>query len=142
MPERGAAIRHKPTNDIPCEAGMKHIFLVTIDTDEATQEELEEAITDMLRAVDMPNGDTLYIDCPVVEYFSPERVSVRSIKKLMDAKETVDDAQGKPVIIDPPESIWLVYGDIDESLHHRDCHDVAWCEDQQFDSDVLYIMAR
>lgn len=53
------------------------------------------------------------------------------------------DEQENPVIIDPPESIWLVYGDIDESVHHRDCHGAAlWCEDQQFDSDVPYIRAR
>ena len=50
---------------------MQYRFTVTIETDEANPEELEEAITDMLRVADMPNGDTLYIDHPVVEYMRP-----------------------------------------------------------------------
>ena len=47
---------------------MKMKFEVTIDTDEATADELEEAIRDTLRVLDMPNGDTLYIDHPGVDY--------------------------------------------------------------------------
>lgn len=59
-----------------------------------------------------------------------------------DGDEQMDEWE-KPVIIDPPKSIWLVYGDTDESVHHRDCHGAAlWCEDNQFESDVPYIRAR
>ena len=49
---------------------MKMKFQVTIDTDEATAAELEEAIRDTLRVLDMPNGDTLYIDHPGVDYMA------------------------------------------------------------------------
>ena len=51
---------------------MKMTFEVTIDTDEATPDELEEAITDALRVLDMPNEDTLYIDHPSVTYMRPQ----------------------------------------------------------------------
>lgn len=51
---------------------MKMRFEVVIDTSEAEPEELEEAITDTLRVLDMPNGDTLYIDHPSVSYRAPE----------------------------------------------------------------------
>ena len=47
---------------------MEMKFEVTIDADEATPYELEEAIRDTLRVLDLPNGDTLYIDYPGVDY--------------------------------------------------------------------------
>ena len=55
------------------------------------------------------------------------------------------DEQEKPVIIDPPKAIWLVYGDLMRDERHCDLlehDDIAWCEDPQFDSDVPYIRAR
>ncbi len=45
---------------------MKMLFEVIIDTDEATPEELEEALTEVLRNLDLPDGDTLYISNPNV----------------------------------------------------------------------------
>ena len=50
---------------------MQMTFEVIIDTDEATPDEMEDAITDALRVVDMPNYDTLYIDNPRVTYKRP-----------------------------------------------------------------------
>lgn len=50
---------------------MQMTFEVIIDTDEATPDEMEEAITDALRVLDMPNYDTLYIDHPRVTYRRP-----------------------------------------------------------------------
>lgn len=49
---------------------MKMTFEVTIDTDEATPDELEEAIRDALRTLEMPNGDKFYIDHPSVNYLT------------------------------------------------------------------------
>lgn len=43
-------------------------FKVIIDTNEATTEELEQAIKEALRVLDMPNGDSLFIDSLKVEY--------------------------------------------------------------------------
>jgi len=40
-----------------------------------------------------------------------------------------------------PETIWLVYGDIEHDCKHMDCPDVTWCKDAQFDSDVMYVRA-
>lgn len=54
------------------------------------------------------------------------------------------DEQENPVIIDPPESIWLVYGDLMRDTRHCDFpeEEITWCEDNQFDGDVKYIRAR
>jgi len=38
-----------------------------------------------------------------------------------------------------PETIWLVYGDLEHDDKHGNFPDVTWCEDAQFDSDVEYV---
>ena len=44
-----------------------------------------------------------------------------------------------PRVTGSPESIWLVYGDIDSDATHSECHEVMWCEDGQYASDVKYV---
>ena len=50
-----------------------------------------------------------------------------------------------PKVIDAPLHIWLVYGEIEHDGTHAELarHDdgVTWCEDKQFESDVLYVRA-
>ena len=50
---------------------MKMTFEVIIDIDEATPDEMEEAIAGALRVLDMPNDDRIYIDHPRVTYKRP-----------------------------------------------------------------------
>lgn len=45
----------------------------------------------------------------------------------------------EPKVIDPPNKIYLVYGDLDEQCLHHECEDVSWCTTSQFPSDVRYI---
>ena len=43
-----------------------------------------------------------------------------------------------------PHRIWLNYGDLDRDYTHTELYrdgDVSWCEDQVFDSDVMYVRA-
>lgn len=47
---------------------MKMIFQVCIETREATQEEVFEALDIALQVLDMPNGDTLEPDSISIEY--------------------------------------------------------------------------
>lgn len=56
---------------------MQYRFLVTIDTEESNSDELQEAIQDNLRLMEMPNGDSLElnaVDATPVQY-SASRVS-------------------------------------------------------------------
>jgi hypothetical protein len=46
-----------------------------------------------------------------------------------------------PRVTGSPESIWLVYGDIDGDADHAECDEVMWCEDSQYASDVKYVRA-
>jgi hypothetical protein len=47
---------------------MLHKFMIEIDTDEATTDELQEAIYQALKGpLVMDNGDCLYVDFPKVE---------------------------------------------------------------------------
>lgn len=56
-----------------------------------------------------------------------------------------DDDEFPPLkVTDAPETIWLVYGDIERDCTHAECArggDVSWCEDSQFASDVRYVRA-
>ena len=50
----------------------------------------------------------------------------------------------QPRVTDAPETVWLVYGDLDRDSTHRECRDsgeVTWCEDAQFAADVRYLRA-
>lgn len=47
----------------------------------------------------------------------------------------------QPRILNTPEEIWLVYGDVDYDSDHNECRDVSWCNESQFPSDVRYIRA-
>ena len=50
----------------------------------------------------------------------------------------------QPRVTDAPETVWLVYGDLDRDSTHRECRDsgeVTWCEDAQFAADVRYVRA-
>lgn len=55
-----------------------------------------------------------------------------------------DDATPAPRVLNPPERIWLVYGDLDADALHATLatsDDVLWAADQQFDADVPYVRA-
>jgi len=41
---------------------MKHEFIIEIETDEATEDELLEAIKAAVGMLELPNGDYLYAD--------------------------------------------------------------------------------
>jgi hypothetical protein len=62
---------------------------------------------------------------------------------MTDAKEVVEneDAMSEPKILNPPDEIWLVYGDLDEDVEHGLCGEVSWCEEPQFPADVRYVRA-
>lgn len=45
---------------------MKMRFEVTLDVEDASTDEMEIAIANSLRVLEMPNGDTLFIDFPRV----------------------------------------------------------------------------
>lgn len=53
--------------------------------------------------------------------------------------EKVFEDLDKVKVIGSPEEIYLIYGDIYESVNHDDCDDVSWCLDQQFYTDVRYV---
>ena len=58
--------------------------------------------------------------------------------------EYADPAINEPKVTDPPEAIWLVYGDLERDDTHRECcasGEVTWCEDAQFAADVRYVRA-
>ena len=56
-----------------------------------------------------------------------------------------DQDSPAPKVIDAPLHIWLVYGELERDDTHAEFarHDdsVTWCEDKQFESDVLYVRA-
>ena len=57
-------------------------------------------------------------------------------------KEPADPSGYEPSVTGSPETIWLVYGDLECDDTHRECcasGEVTWCEDRQFDSDVRYV---
>lgn len=54
------------------------------------------------------------------------------------------DSTLPPKISGAPETIWLVYGELEHDDTHAECRrsgEVTWCEDKQFDSDVRYVRA-
>jgi len=66
------------------------------------------------------------------------------VDRSIAPKETaqpVDDLVDQPKVTETPETIWLVFGDIDVGMgdvHFSDCDEITWCEDSQFPSDVQY----
>lgn len=48
----------------------------------------------------------------------------------------------KPRVLNPPDRIYLNYGDIDEDCQHEDCDEVTWCTEQIGDSDVEYRLVK
>lgn len=46
-----------------------------------------------------------------------------------------------PKVTGAPAVIWLVYGELDHDDKHSNFPEVTWCEDAQFDSDVMYVRA-
>lgn len=47
-------------------------FIVEIDTEEALPSEMEEAIKNAIYTLEMPNGDTLYVDNVKVDFVTRE----------------------------------------------------------------------
>ena len=63
---------------------------------------------------------------------------------LVTDNEYADPAVQEPKVTDAPETIWLVYGDLEHDDTHANCYrdgDVGWCDDAQFPSDVRYVRA-
>lgn len=51
----------------------------------------------------------------------------------------------KPRIVNPPERIWLHYGDLSgefADLDHNDCEEVTWCHEAIEQTDVEYRLVR
>lgn len=42
----------------------------------------------------------------------------------------------------PPERIWLQVGDIETDCEFSECHEVTWCQDKQFRSDIEYRLVK
>lgn len=47
----------------------------------------------------------------------------------------------QPSILNAPEEIWLVYGDIEYDSDHSECNEVTWCSESQYPADVRYVRA-
>jgi hypothetical protein len=45
-------------------------------------------------------------------------------------------------VTNPPERIFLVMGDVDQNCDFKECEEVMWCEDKQWDSDVEYRLVK
>ena len=57
-----------------------------------------------------------------------------------------DQDSPAPKVIDAPLHIWLNYGELERDDTHAELassisENVTWCEDKQFESDVLYVRA-
>ena len=55
-----------------------------------------------------------------------------------------DETAHDPKVSEAPEVIWLQYGDIERDCTHAELYrdgDVTWCDNQQFESDVMYVRA-
>lgn len=47
-----------------------------------------------------------------------------------------------PKVIDPPKTIYLVAGDLDEDAPFDELHEVSWCADKIGQSDVEYRLVK
>lgn len=57
---------------------------------------------------------------------------------MMYDEET--DSLRPSTINDPPKVIWLNVGEPDQDCAFRELDEVTWCEDEQFPSDIKYIL--
>lgn len=63
---------------------------------------------------------------------------------VMDNEDPADPSVHEPRVTDAPQTVWLVYGDLERDATHRECcesGEVTWCEDAQFAADVRYLRA-
>lgn len=63
---------------------------------------------------------------------------------VMDNEDPADPSAHEPRVTGSPETVWLVYGDLERDVTHRECcesGEVTWCEDAQFPADVRYLRA-
>lgn len=63
---------------------------------------------------------------------------------VMDNEDPADPSAHEPRVTGAPETIWLVYGELEHDDTHANCADsgeVTWCEDAQFPADVRYLRA-
>ena len=63
---------------------------------------------------------------------------------VMSNEDPADPSAHEPRVTDAPETVWLVYSDLDHDATHRECcesGEVTWCEDAQFPADVRYLRA-
>lgn len=44
-----------------------------------------------------------------------------------------------PKVTGSPESIWLIYGEIDTDTAHDECHEIGWCDEPLDSADVRYV---
>lgn len=63
---------------------------------------------------------------------------------VMDNEDPADPSPHEPRVTGAPETVWLVYGDLEHDDTHANCcaiGEVTWCEDAQFPADVRYLRA-
>lgn len=56
----------------------------------------------------------------------------------------MDDNEITAIVTGAPETIWLVYGELERDDTHANCYregDVGWCDETQYASDVRYVRA-
>ena len=44
-----------------------------------------------------------------------------------------------PMVTGCPESIWLIYGEVDTDTAHDECHEIGWCDEPLWPADVRYV---
>lgn len=70
--------------------------------------------------------------------------NVENKMTVMDNEDPADPSVHEPRVTGAPETIWLVYGELDCDDTHANCcasGEVTWCEDAQFVTDVRYLRA-
>lgn len=70
--------------------------------------------------------------------------NVENEMTVMDNEDPADPSAHEPRVTGAPETIWLVYGELEHDDTHANCADsgeVTWCEDAQFPADVRYLRA-
>ena len=63
---------------------------------------------------------------------------------LVTDSEYADPAVQEPKVTGAPETIWLVYGELERDDTHLNCYrdgDVGWCDEAQYPADVRYVRA-
>ncbi|MCP3024613.1 hypothetical protein [Cupriavidus basilensis] len=73
---------------------------------------------------------------------TPENAVERMRRALRVMPQPVTDREGaQAVVLNAPEHIVLVVGDIAENTPFGDLHEVTWCTGRQHDADVAYVRA-